>query len=371
MDSLHDATALERRLVDKANKTYTPITANFELTPLCTLNCDMCFIRTERSVVEREGGLISLDQWLEWAEQLKEMGTLFILLTGGEPMLYPDFLKLYVRLRKMGFILTLNTNGTLIDEETVRIFSTYKPRRVNVTLYGGSESTYRRLCHSPQGYTRCLQGLKSLKEAGIDVKLNVSMVKKNLEDYDRIIRLAQESDIPAEVNSYMFPFTRSECGNARDIPAERLDADEAARIEMRYMEYKKGEGMAAYMAGLKHTLQCVEGAAACTLSCRAAKSSCWINWKGIMTPCVLMESPAVALRGTSLPQAWKRMREAAAVLPVHNECEGCRLRPVCDVCYAAASNEKEVTGSMDYLCRMAKEKERIITEYAPTNHTNP
>ena len=116
MDHLHDANLLERALVDKANQSRVPITTNFELTPTCT----------ERSVVERHGGLSPLQQWLDWAEQLQDMGTLFILLTGGEPMLYPHFKELYTRLREMGFILTLNTNGTLIDNEMVRILQTHK-----------------------------------------------------------------------------------------------------------------------------------------------------------------------------------------------------------------------------------------------------
>lgn len=366
MDSLHDTNPLERRLVDKANQTYTPITANFELTPTCTLNCDMCFIRTERSVVDEAGGWIPLQQWLAWAEQLKEMGTLFILLTGGEPMLYPHFQELYTRLRQMGFILTINTNGTLIDENIVRTFQTYKPRRVNVTLYGGSRETYQRLCHSAQGYDRCLNGLKLLKQAEIDTKLNVSIVKKNLEDYDRIIHLAQEMEIPAEVNSYMFPLTRRECGNARNIPAERLDADEAGGIEMRYMEYKKGAELPRYMANLRYTLEQIVDTPACTLGCRAARSSCWINWKGVMTPCVLMETPAFSLKEMPMATAWQQLVTAARQLAPHTECKGCRLRPICDVCYAAANNEKEVTGSIDYLCRMAQAKQRIIMDTQPS-----
>ena len=172
MESLQDINPVERALVNKANQNHVPITANFELTPTCTLNCDMCFIHTERNVVERHGGLLPLQQWLDWAEQLQDMGTLFILLTGGEPMLYPHFKELYTRLREMGFILTLNTNGTLIDNEMVRILQTHKPRRINVTLYGSSRETYGRLCHNPQGYTLCVEALKRLKKAGIDVKLN-------------------------------------------------------------------------------------------------------------------------------------------------------------------------------------------------------
>ena len=202
----------------------------------------------------------------------------------------------------------------------------------------------------------------------IDVKLNVSIVRKNEKDYDEIIRLAQHLDIPAEVNSYMFPLSRPECGSLRNILTERLDADEAARIEMQYMEYKKGNDMARYMHDLKYTLAHVEGTRACSLECRAAKSSCWINWQGILTPCVMLDQPAVDLKKIPMTTAWQQLLEEAKELVSHTECEGCHLRPVCNVCYAAAHCEKTITGSMDYLCQMAKAKERIITNYPPVIH---
>ena len=78
-------------------------------------------------VTSRErGGLRSIEEWLHIANQLQEIGTLFILLTGGEPLLYPDFKELYIRLKEKGFILTINTNATLIDDETVRLFQRLK-----------------------------------------------------------------------------------------------------------------------------------------------------------------------------------------------------------------------------------------------------
>ena len=144
--------------------------------------------------------------------------------------------------------------------------------------------------------------------------------------------------------------------------------DEAARIEMQYMEYKKGNDMARYMHDLKYTLAHVEGTRACSLECRAAKSSCWINWQGILTPCVMLDQPAVDLKKIPMTTAWQQLLEEAKELVSHTECEGCHLRPVCNVCYAAAHCEKTITGSMDYLCQMAKAKERIITNYPPVIH---
>ena len=67
---------------------------------------------------------------------MQKAGTVFLLLTGGEPLLFPDFKTLYRRLRNLGMILTINTNGTLLDEAWADFFATYPPRRINITLYG-------------------------------------------------------------------------------------------------------------------------------------------------------------------------------------------------------------------------------------------
>ena len=50
----------------------------------------------------------------------------------------------------MGFIISINSNATLIDEKQVEWLSKYKPRCVNVTLYGASNETYKQLCNNPK-----------------------------------------------------------------------------------------------------------------------------------------------------------------------------------------------------------------------------
>ena len=135
MDSIQGATTLERRLVNKAKQTKNPINGSIELLPLCNMNCDMCYIRLSQSEMEAQGRLRSLDEWLQAAEEMKNAGTLFLLLTGGEPLLYPEFKQLYIKLKDMGFVITINTNGTLIDEAWADFFGEHKPRRINITLY--------------------------------------------------------------------------------------------------------------------------------------------------------------------------------------------------------------------------------------------
>ncbi len=55
----------------------------------------------------------------------------------------------------------------------------YKPRRVNITLYGTEEKTYENLCHYPGGFGKTLNGIRLLRKYGVDVKVGGSLTKAN------------------------------------------------------------------------------------------------------------------------------------------------------------------------------------------------
>lgn len=354
MDLLGDATKVEKRLVAKATMARVPITASFELTPCCNLQCDMCFISMKHAEMKAHGGLKDLDFWLRIAAELKEMGTLFILLTGGEPLLYPHFKELYRSLREMGFILTLNTNGTCIDEEVVQLFQENRPRRVNVTLYGASRETYETLCHRADGFDRCMNGLTLLTKCGIDTKLNVSIVKENLHDFEEILAIGDRFGIPSVVNGYMFPCSRS-IRKQIGVIESRLEAEDGGRIDALAMRHTKGAGFYDTIPVMLEELeQVVPDDRPFRLTCRAGSSSAWITWQGVMTPCVMMEYPAVSLEQLSVRQAWNEIGRMCGLLLPHDDCKGCKLRSLCQVCYASAMLEKQHYGTVDYLCRFTK-----------------
>jgi MoaA/NifB/PqqE/SkfB family radical SAM enzyme len=387
---------LEKHLVARANEAFQPLTANFELTPLCNQRCEMCFIRSTRKEVESHGGLRPATAWLELGKQLQQMGTLFILLTGGEPMLHPEFPTIYTSLRDMGFILTLNTNGTLITEEMCRETFRAKPRRVNVTLYGSNADTYERLCHHRDGFEQTMRGLRLLREYDIDTKLNLSMVKANSEEYEELMSIADTLGIPVVSNSYMFPISRGqECFKATGCLESRLTPEEAARFETLHLRYKKGDeyenfARQAVFQAHKTSAPTLEGT---MLNCRAARSSMWVSWHHHVSPCVMMETPCVDLptgtthpfafdpstpfaeevkpKGTTpsltagdLSAAWKWLTATCQHLPPFDDCSGCHLKHICQVCYAAALHEKRQCGTIRYLCDMAQEEINILSTHA-------
>lgn len=226
---------------------------------------------------------------------------------------------------------------------------------------GGSAETYETLCHKKADYERCINGLHLLRNHDIDVKLNVSVVKKNKMDFDAILSEARNLGIPIEVNSYMFPALRKECNGSRDVDLERLLPKDAASYNQEYMKYKNG---VSYFDYVRNSLSMMEKLPSTFesigLDCRAGSSSLWINWRHIMSPCVFLEEPAVNLRDTTVFDAWNIIVRKVRRLFKHEECAGCQLQPICQVCYAAANYEKMVRGNLDYLCEMSKTEKEIL-----------
>ena len=102
MDLFDTNTTFERQLFAKAARNRIPLYGVLELLPLCNLNCDMCYVHLSKQEMQSQGGLRSVDEWISFAHQMKDAGTLFLLLTGGEPLLFPQFKELYCVLKDMG-----------------------------------------------------------------------------------------------------------------------------------------------------------------------------------------------------------------------------------------------------------------------------
>lgn len=366
MNPMADASTIERVLMQQARIKRSPINGSLELLPLCNLNCKMCYVRLSKAEMEAQGRLRTWEEWLDVARQMKEAGVLFLLLTGGEPLMYPNFRELFVALKKMGMVLTINTNGTLLDEDWADFFAQYKPRRINITVYGSSEEMYRQLCQAPHGFEKAINAVRLLKERGVDVKISGSATKANADDLENIIRLGHSMNVPVVVDTYMMPATRE-----RSLPYDfqsRLDPVSAARVRVKVMELEMAkEGFQKYRDNA------ISSADNFTpgeekeehIGCMAGSCSFSVNWQGNLQPCVILQAPHANVFEVGFREAWKQVSEGATQLKTAAKCSVCNLRHLCRTCVAAGLTEEGSHNAVpDYMCQYAAETLRLLREHA-------
>ena len=215
----------------RACRAGTPLAGNFELTARCNFDCKMCYVHLTAEEQRRRGRELTADEWLAIAEEARSRGMLFLLLTGGEPLIRADFRYLLTELKKMGLLVSVNSNGSLIDRDWLEFFRHEPPFRFNITLYGGSDAAYERLCGRTM-FGRVTENIRALRELGIGVKLNASMTPYNIGDMEQIYHIAEELGTPMQLATYMFPPIR------RDESAvghnDRFTACEAADYSVRW-----------------------------------------------------------------------------------------------------------------------------------------
>ena len=119
--------AYRELLFARADTQGIPLSGTFELTPRCNFNCKMCYIHRSEQDALALAGEKSAAQWLSLAEECCKQGTLLLLLTGGEPLVRKDFREIYTGCRKMGLMISINSNGSLIQDDMLEFFGGGSP----------------------------------------------------------------------------------------------------------------------------------------------------------------------------------------------------------------------------------------------------
>lgn len=363
----------------KAGKLGVPLSGTFELTPLCNFKCRMCYVRkTNKELEECARSIRTIEQWIALASEARDAGMLHLLLTGGEPTLYPDFWDLYEKLSYMGLILSINTNGSTIDENAISILTKRPPRRINITLYGASDYSYEKLCGVKNMFSKVDAAICRLQKEGIQVKLNCSLTPWNVNDLEAMVHYAQEKGLILDIASYMFPPMRRNSNmigiNARFEPEQaafyRLKAFRLQYGENKYKEYIcKIKNGSALPLGLEEG--CVDPLNG-QFHCRAGKSSFWATWDGWMMPCGMMIEPQIDMYGRTFLESWNKLKLVCANIKLNGICEACENQQICHSCAAMSLTETgQFTGIPTYLCRMVNEMKKIASrELVEINEEN-
>ncbi len=328
-------------LHDKGAREGIPVSGTFELTQRCNFECEMCYVHD----CTQKTDPLSAEDWLNLAQQAKEAGTVFLLLTGGEPLLREDFEYIYRALAKMGFVISINTNGSLL-ENYIKLFDELPPNRINISLYGADNSAYKKLCRN-EAFDKVLSSIKKIKELGISMRINTIFTPENISEYKKIVDISKEMNIPIMPTTYSYPPIRLGKKNENS----RFSPEEAAEYISLIDEYRFDKDY--YSERIKKILSLPKGATENKVRCRAGRASFWITADGIMRPCGMMPSPDSRPLDVGFIKAWQDIKSETEVIRLPEECLACKYAGICNVCAAMCKAETgDFSKRPEYICRM-------------------
>ena len=353
-------------LWEKMTAKRRPIYFDLEVTARCNHDCRHCYINLPARDREARARELSLEEIEGIAKEAMSLGALWCLVTGGEPLLREDFFEIYLALKRLGLLVTVFTNASLITEEHVALFQKYPPRDLEVSVYGVTLETYEAVTRRPGSFAAFRRGLNLLLKGGVKVRLKAMALRANAHELPLIARFCRE-----RTGDYFrfdpFLHLRFDGHPARneEIRGQRLSPEEIVALEQadpeRFMALQKGCDQllapACGQPGCDHLFHCGAGLRSFTVSDQGFFRLCSSLWH---PECVY------DLRRGRLQDAWEdlvpQVRERGSQNREFLEkCRSCSLFNLCFWCPAHAHLE---CGRMDawveYFCRVAQARARAL-----------
>lgn len=298
----------------KAYQNDIPLNGAFELTPLCNLNCKMCYVHLNDSSVKER--MLSGQAWIALMKEAIGRGMMNALLTGGEALTHPDFWKIYMFLINNGVIPRLKTNGLLMNEETIGRFSQYPPYMIDISLYGCDGESYLAVT-GVDAFDRVVANIRSVVSAGLPLRIAVTPSRYMARWTKDIIALAKSFGVPVLTSAILIDPDEDTGRKRADFDLPVVDC-----LGESYKSERKNNGERRPDIPEKG------------LRCNSGRNLFAIHWDGTMVPC--LGFPKSISSGNPLKDGfttnWERINGEVKNLEVPKQCHTCRINTKCHYC---------------------------------------
>jgi MoaA/NifB/PqqE/SkfB family radical SAM enzyme len=181
-----------------------------EITTFCNETCRHCYHPADRTAQQIEN-LPLLDTMLH---EFGELGFIMLIITGGEPLLHPQFKEICNTAQKHRYAISVKTNGTLINDSIVKFFKELRPLNVEISLYSADEKEHDYITCTPGSFAGSLEGIKKLKENAVNVSVMTPVIK-GIKNWTGLYPLMKELGVPWSCSPHIHSaFDRREPVNA-------------------------------------------------------------------------------------------------------------------------------------------------------------
>ena len=303
-----------------------PFHGTFELTPLCNLDCKMCYVHLSNSQFASDN-LLSANTFKKIIDEAYDCGMRKASVTGGECLTHPCFEEIYLYLFKKGVRTNIFSNGVLLNEQKIDFFKKYRPKSIQVTLYGSNNDAYKKVT-GKRVFDIVKENIQNLRNAGLPIRLSITPSAFMREDIINTLDLAYQLKVPFNINASLFE-ARENTG--RQI--EDLSVDEYIEV------YKKRNELRHYNETDTIDLKELPDPGISSnnskgLKCGAGRSSFVIKYDGTMSPCLSLYDIISYPLEYGFEKAWKKINIEVNEYIRPTECVDCFYSSVCLKCVA-------------------------------------
>lgn len=328
-----------------------------ELTYRCGLDCAHCYCKGS----ENKGKELSLEEWKDILDTLHREGCLWLTLSGGDPCLREDFLRIYAYAKQKGFLIALFTNGQAFSDELIDYLAHSPPHLIEITLNGITRETYEAISRKEGSYQKAMAAVKLLAAKNLPLVIKTNCLKQNKDELVRIKQWTENLLGKPQGNRHFFKYDT--------MIYPRLNGDTApcrhrlSAEEMLTLRKEDAEIWAEYQEGLHHTSLQITGDGSFLYRCNVWETQFFINPYGRLKFCQWTERFSVDLRATSFAEGFYNLfpRVRAERFKTGSRCRGCSRRAVCYFCppraYLETGNEET---PVPYYCALAEAAEKQI-----------
>lgn len=236
---------------------------------------------------------------------------MYLIFTGGEPLIREDIFELIKFAKKLNFFVILFTNGSLVDEIVVEKLKICGIDKVEISLYG-NEKYHQEFVGKENIYKRIIKAIKLLKQNGINVCIKSVITKQNFDQQKFLESLAKEIGV-----EYKFDFVITP-KNDGDFSSTRLMLEDKEIYNL-LKNYKYKEEKSNLL--LK-------------LTCSAGMNVVGINPFGDVYPCIQFPYKLGNIKEEKFSDIWKNneFRKIFTDLKSYKKCKDCNLLSWCNRC---------------------------------------
>jgi len=342
------------RLNSEGRRRCIPMTGSMALTHRCNLHCLHCYAGPDpRSALCARGDEVPTERWLSLIDEVADAGCLFLLLTGGEPMLRPDFAQIYRHAKTSGLLVTVFTNGTVVSEEIFTLFDDLPPHVVEISLYGVTAETHEQISGVPGSFARAIRAVEQLQAHGVRLRLKSVLMQPNQHEFAAIRALAEERyGVEFRMDAAIMPRLDGD-----RMPLDlRVPPARAAALELASPTARERWGKTMRQGKALPTSPRL-------YTCGAGVIGFHVEADGRLMPCLVPTGVAEDLTTQPFAQAWQKVVAAMAAQRgrADLECRSCVHKVMCGWCPAYARTESGRADSKSaYLCELGRcRRERL------------